>query len=72
VLFEASELYRRWSSDAVRRPARGRTRNQAHEHEAILDAVLARDADRAADLHEQHLRRTVDLALAYVAGLGAG
>ena len=68
-LFEASELYRRWSNLALARPARSAGRVSGNEHRAILDAVLARDADEAVRLHEQHLRRTVDLALAYAASL---
>jgi DNA-binding GntR family transcriptional regulator len=69
TLFEASELYRRWSLSAVRRPAGRGARNQDAEHKAILDAVLAHDPDRAAALYEQHLQRTVDLALTYAATL---
>ena len=68
-LFEASELYRRWSLAALRRPARRRPRNQDAEHRGLLEAVLAHDADRAVALHEQHLQRTVDLALDYAASL---
>ncbi|MCA0329011.1 MAG: GntR family transcriptional regulator [Actinobacteria bacterium] len=67
-LFEASELYRRWSVAALDRPARA-ARTAGSEHRSILDAVLAHDADEAVRLHEQHLQRTVDLALAYAAGI---
>jgi DNA-binding GntR family transcriptional regulator len=69
-LFEASELYRRWSVAALSRPARA-SRAASNEHRAILDAVLAHDADEAVRLHEQHLQRTVDLALAYAADVEA-
>ena len=69
TLFEASELYRHWSMAAMTAATPGRRRNQDAEHRAILDAVLAHDADRAVILHEQHLQRTVELALAYAATL---
>jgi len=69
ALFEASELYRRWAASALRRPAARGARNQGAEHKAILDAVLAHDPGRAVSLYEQHLQRTVDLALAYAAAL---
>lgn len=67
-LFEASELYRRWSVAALARP-RGSRRAAETEHRSILEAVLAGDADEAVRLHEQHLQRTVDLALAYAGSL---
>lgn len=72
-LFEASELYRQWSVEALRqlsstnRSTRSQVRDQDQEHQAILQAVLAHDADRAVTLHLQHLQRTVELALAYAA-----
>lgn len=31
------------------------------EHQAIMDAALARDADRACDANEQHIRRTAEI-----------
>jgi DNA-binding GntR family transcriptional regulator len=66
-LFESSELYRHWSASALRRSAHVGGRQRDVEHSAIMEAVLARDADRAVELHVQHLQRTVELALAYVA-----
>jgi DNA-binding GntR family transcriptional regulator len=66
-LFESSELYRHWAAAALRRSAHVGGRQQDVEHQAILDAVLAGDADRAVQLHFQHLQRTVELALAYMA-----
>lgn len=69
-LFEASELYRQWATAALRAPSRRHGRDQDSEHSAILEAVLAHDADRAVALHEQHLRRTVDLALELADSLG--
>lgn len=65
-LFESSELHRHWSAAALRRSAHVGGRHQDVEHEGIMEAVLARDADRAVELHLKHLQRTVELALAYV------
>ena len=66
-LFESSELYRQWSAAALRMPAERASRNQDNEHRAIMEAVLAHDSGKAVDLYLQHLQRTVDLALDYVA-----
>jgi DNA-binding GntR family transcriptional regulator len=61
-LFAASELYRRWSSGPVdeRTPDERRARGAEvdAEHAAILEAVLARDADRAVALYHEHLEHT--------------
>jgi GntR family carbon starvation induced transcriptional regulator len=53
-LFDAAELYRYWAG------AVGGLSEQvvAADHEAILEATLARDADRAAQLLTEHLDRT--------------
>ena len=51
-LWTAGELARRWS--ALGAPGR----DAAAEHRAIEEAALAREADRAADLLQQHLCRT--------------
>lgn len=56
-LFDASELYRRWS---VQSSPRKRADN---EHRGILAAVLGGDADLASKLYEQHVRRTVSLVI---------
>lgn len=48
----AADFYRRWSQ--LQEP----DRDPAAEHAAILDAVLARDADRAVDLLAEHYQRT--------------
>ena len=66
-LFESSELHRHWSAAALSRTPHRGGRHQDIEHQAILDAVVARDAARAEELHLQHLHRTVELALAYIA-----
>jgi DNA-binding GntR family transcriptional regulator len=52
-LRDAAELYRRWSV-----PLGHERRDVAGEHRGLLDAVLAHDADAAADLLEQHIRHT--------------
>lgn len=57
-LYDKAELYRVW---AVRASAR---RDPAQEHLEICEAVLARDADRAADLIAAHIQLTTDLLLA--------
>jgi DNA-binding GntR family transcriptional regulator len=36
-------------------------RDAAAEHRAILEAVLARDADRAVQLTQAHIRRTAEI-----------
>ncbi|MDB5558860.1 MAG: hypothetical protein JWQ36_1794 [Enterovirga sp.] len=40
----------------------------AAEHQAIMDAAMARDAEKAADLLETHIRHAADLALAHATG----
>ncbi|MGW4284693.1 GntR family transcriptional regulator [Nocardia sp. NPDC004750] len=59
-LWDASTLYRSWSAtiDKVY------VRDVAVEHRELLDAVLARDADRAAALQATHIRKTTDSILA--------
>ena len=54
-LFDASELYRRWSLRVKRA--------LTNEHGAIVQAVLARDADRATALLRGHFQRTADLCI---------
>jgi DNA-binding GntR family transcriptional regulator len=56
-LFEAAELYRRWAISG------GRSRDVKGEHKSIMDAALARDADKAVALYERHIGRTVDVIL---------
>lgn len=38
------------------------------EHQAIMDAAMAREAERASDLLERHIRHAADLALAHATG----
>ncbi|CAI0849611.1 GntR family transcriptional regulator [Serratia quinivorans] len=58
LLFDQSERYRRlrfgYELEGVDTP-----RDVDGEHQAIMDAVLARNADLAADLLSQHYQRTV-------------
>jgi DNA-binding GntR family transcriptional regulator len=57
-LFDASELYRRLSA-----PFTVGHRDVAHEHRELMDAVLARDAERALERLEFHFRQTTSLLL---------
>ena len=54
-LYDASELYRYWSSSLPHHPT---GRHVAEEHTAVFEAALARDADRALDLLTGHLQAT--------------
>jgi DNA-binding GntR family transcriptional regulator len=51
-LFDASEMYRRWSTSG------GKKRNVASEHRKILEAALARKTEEAVELYCQHIDRT--------------
>ncbi|HEY2257998.1 MAG TPA: FCD domain-containing protein, partial [Variovorax sp.] len=57
LLYSQSERYRRLSLTAS-------ARDVQHEHKALLDALLARDPERAQALIAQHLQTTTDLLLA--------
>jgi len=65
MLYAQSERYRRLSV-----PVRRGKRNVVAEHRAIMDAVLARDADRACALMAEHLSLTTRILLE--AGLADG
>lgn len=58
TLYAQSERYRRLSVPLARRD-----RGVADEHRAILDATLARDAERACALLDRHLRATTRILL---------
>lgn len=60
TLFDATELYRRWSAPS----SAALKRNVPHEHELILEAALARDADRAVELLAEHYTHSLDVMLA--------
>lgn len=57
-LRDAAELYRRWSV-----PLGHEDRDIAGEHRAMLDAVLAHDADTAADILTAHIQHTTNVLL---------
>jgi DNA-binding GntR family transcriptional regulator len=56
--YDASELYRRWAGHAAREE-----RDVHQEHTDIANAAVARDAELATQLLEQHIRRTTDRLL---------
>ncbi|MFC4520974.1 GntR family transcriptional regulator [Cupriavidus pinatubonensis] len=64
VLRDQTARYR-FLSLAVPKAERGR--DVAAEHEAIVSAVVARDADRACKLLSDHFQHTTDLVLQYLA-----
>ena len=53
-LRDAADLYRMWSGSL----GHDTSRDIAAEHRALMDAALARDADRAAALLSDHITRT--------------
>lgn len=66
-LRDSSELYRAWS----RTLARDTRRDFAAEHHALLDRVLARDADGAVAALTQHIERTTAALLDFAAASGS-
>jgi DNA-binding GntR family transcriptional regulator len=54
-LFDASELYRYWSG-----PGKASSKQVVKEHQALIDAALARDIDAAIELLTHHLQSTSD------------
>lgn len=66
VLFDNAERYRRWAARWRQAP-----RRKHDEHQQLLAAVVARDADRAVELLRQHIARTEQLVSAALAGSGA-
>lgn len=66
VLFHQAARYRRLAFLHNPRP-----RHKAHDHREMMEAVLARDARRACELTEQHIRQTIDTVLKNVPGLAA-
>ena len=58
-LREVAEVYRQWSL-----PRGGdRDRDGAGEHQAILDAAVVREADRAVALYVEHIEHTTEALL---------
>lgn len=60
LLFAQAERYRLLSQRH-----RPKASSRKNEHRLIMEAALDRDADRACDLAEEHIRRTVDEVLRY-------
>lgn len=58
-LRDSSDLYRIWSGSL----GGGQRRDVTAEHQAIMQATLARDAEGAGELLANHLRRTADALL---------
>ncbi|MBF6546493.1 GntR family transcriptional regulator [Nocardia brasiliensis] len=58
-LRQEAELYRQWSVSLGDEP----DRDVAAEHQALLDAALARDADHAQDLLRDHITHTTRLLI---------
>lgn len=63
MLYAHTERYRCLAADAYRE-RRDRGREVFAEHEALAEAVVARDAERACALLDEHLQRTADTLLA--------
>lgn len=63
VLFDKAERYRRWSA---RHRQQARSKNE--EHQALLNAVLSRKADKAVDMLGKHIARTERLVAALLTG----
>jgi GntR family transcriptional regulator, carbon starvation induced regulator len=59
LLYRQSERYRQLSV-----PFAASARDVQHEHQALLDALLARDIAHAQALMARHLQTTTDLLLA--------
>lgn len=57
-LYDASDLYRRWSAPMI-----GRRSHATREHKGIMDAALAREPKEAARLYAEHIAVTADLVL---------
>lgn len=67
VLFDNAERYRRWAAKFRQEP-----RRKHDEHQQLLDAVLARDADRATELLRNHVSHTEQLVAAALVGNDSG
>ncbi|GAB3561648.1 hypothetical protein GCM10027344_16690 [Spelaeicoccus albus] len=65
-LSEAAELYRGWTTQ----DAPDSETEVAANHKQLLDAVLARDADKTVALHTSHLQRTIDILLSRTEKIG--
>jgi GntR family carbon starvation induced transcriptional regulator len=65
VLFDNAERYRRWAARYRQSP-----RKKHDEHQQLLSAVVARDADKAVSLLATHITRTEQLVVATLHGAG--
>lgn len=63
VLFDNAERYRRWTARYRQAP-----RRKHDEHQQLLKAVVARDADKAVALLRTHITRTEQLVAAALHG----
>lgn len=63
VLFDRAEHYRRWTARNRQAP-----RRKHDEHQKLMAAVLARDADKAVDLLRRHIARTGQLVTSALNG----
>jgi GntR family carbon starvation induced transcriptional regulator len=63
VLFDNAERYRRWAARHRQSP-----RRKHDEHQQLLAAVIARDADKAVALLRTHITRTEQLVVAALHG----
>lgn len=66
LLFDNAERYRRWSGRYRQAP-----RRKHDEHQKLLAAALARDAERAVELLRHHIGRTEKLVIAALQGADA-
>lgn len=62
----SAELYRQWSYPL----AHGPSRDVAGEHRALVDALIARDADAAAAVLSAHIAQTSTILLGHLADEG--
>ena len=67
VLFDNAERYRRWAARFRQEP-----RRKHDEHHQLVNAVLARDAERATELLRKHISRTEQLVAAALVGIDGG
>jgi GntR family carbon starvation induced transcriptional regulator len=65
VLFDNAERYRRWAARHRQAP-----RRKHDEHQQLLAAVIARDADKAVTLLRTHITRTEQLVVAALHAAG--
>ena len=63
VLFDRAEQYRRWAAKNRQAP-----RRKQDEHNKLVTAALARDADKAVELLRRHIARTGQLVTSVLNG----